>query len=158
MKKGIFDYWEEHPDTEDGTLTEQISAAVDRRTYQEAREDQERAARLKDGIAEQIERGTPPEIVLYSAFELIGLYSGDPEWTKEQRAKLEAVYKDLEQQSLITDNAAIANARLKAAADDFAAKTRATIRTKINGCERLEKALRAALLELDALDGDRKEK
>lgn len=156
--KGIFDYWEEHPNTEGGTLTEQISAAVDRRTYQEAREDQERAARLKDGITEQMERGVSPEIVLYSALELIGLYSGDPEWAKEQRAKLEAVYKDLEQQSLITDNAAVANARLKAAADDFAAKTRAAIRAKINGCERLEKTLRAALMELDALDGHENEK
>lgn len=156
MKKGIFDFWEDHPDEGAAALTEQISAAIEQRTYQEAQEDQERAAQLKDSISDQMERGESPEIVLYSAFELIGLYSADPEWTRTQRARLDAVYKDLAQQSLITDNASIADARLKAAAADFAAKTRRTIRAKLNGCERLEKALRTALQELDTLDGNGK--
>ena len=154
MEKGIFDFWEDHPDEGGGALTEQISAAIEQRTYQEAQADQARAAQLKNSIADQMERGETPEIVLYSAFELIGLYSGDPEWTRTQRARLDAVYKDLAQQSLITDNAAIADARLRAAAADFAAKTRRTIRAKLNGCERLEKALRTALQELDTLDGN----
>lgn len=153
MKKGIFEFWEEHPDTGAGNLTEQISAALDRRTYQDAQEDQKRAARLKASITAQMERGASPEIVLYSALELIGLYSADPEWTKAQRARLDAIYSGLEQQSLIANNAAIADARLKAAADDFAKQARKTIRAKIHVCERLENTLRAALQELDELDG-----
>ncbi len=153
MKKGIFEFWEEHPDEGARTTTEQISAAIYRKTYQDAQEDQERAARIKAGIAAQMERGASPEIVLYSALELIGLYSADPEWTKAQRARLDAIYSGLEQQSLIADNAAIANARLKAAADEYAKQARTTIRAKLHGCERLENTLRAALQELDTLDG-----
>lgn len=159
MGKGYFDYVDALPEGAGvEPLPDQIQAAIAGTTYAERKAELEKAAALKDAIAAQMEQGQEPQFVLYAAFELIGIYAEDPEWAKEQRARLDAVYNGLEQQSFLEDGAAVVAARRQKAAEEYAAKARRAIQTTLNRCAKLEKKLQEALEEVDGLDGGGDEK
>ena len=122
MGHGLFKYAEmnqqEAPDLEDQRPAEGMEKYIQRRA------DLEHAKELMQSIDAQLQQGTPPQYVLYTALRVIGLLSGNTAWEDQQRAKLDTIYKDLAQESLFADNAATAEARLDDQRAQYIDKTR----------------------------------
>lgn len=68
---------------------------------------------LKLAIKQQIETGAPPQYILYAALEAIGSLTDGRAWSDALKAQLDYVYKDLAQESMIVNNAAVSVARLE---------------------------------------------
>lgn len=98
MNKGLFDI---HPRTQ--YAQEDTTSNPDALQREQRAEQLEQAAELKADILRQLQNGTPPESVLYTACKCIALLTAEPDYFTECEKHLDAVYGDLAQQSLETD-------------------------------------------------------
>ena len=142
MGKTLAEYAAQHP-------AEAPQADTAARSYHNRQEERERTEELKQSILQQLQEGNAPELILYTAITLIGMT--DKEWAAECKAILDSVYADLAQQSLLTDNAAAAAARLEKMQRTYNDKTRAQLQRSLNGCKRLSDALKEALQAIDGM-------
>ena len=141
---GLFDL----PDRQAPPDPEQEAAAAD---YQDRQQELEEADGLKDGILRILEQGTDPQIVLYTAVRANGLYSRDPEFTKQAYKYLDAVYGDLAQQSFIVDNAAIAAGRLKEQAEAYRFRLMGQLTRQRNEAQRILKGIEDTLTAINTI-------
>ena len=101
---------------------------------------------------QQLEQGNEPQFILYTALKAIGLLTHDEQWAEAGQKTLDNVYADLAQQSFLTDNAAIAAARLDTMQTAYNEKLRRQLKSQLNGYRRIEKALQEALQAVNALE------
>ena len=150
MKMSIEEYWEKNPIPRPETGRQDIEKTA--RIYEDRQQAAEEIERLKDSITNQLERGNDLQYILYTALTLIGLLTNDTEWAEAGQGILSGIYEGLEQQSLLTDNAAIAAQRLEGMQAAYNEKLRRQLTRSINGYKRIEKALQEALKAVDELD------
>lgn len=92
--------------------------------YRQRQTDLAKSKELMQSIEAQLQQGTPPQYVLYTALRCIGLLSGATDWDERQRAALDELYKGLAQETLFTDNEALALQRLEEQRAQYIDKTR----------------------------------
>ena len=153
MGRGLFELEEVTPAT-DPTPQEAPRQADSMDAYLQRRAALDRSKQLMQAIESQIQQGSPPQYVLYSALRLIGLLTGASEWEARQRETLDTIYKDLAQESLFADNAAIAAQRLEDQRREYVKKQRNTFTRQLKGLAKMERALNEALDALQELDDD----
>lgn len=125
--------------------SERREQAAHARSYTERKEAEAKGAELMAQILRQLENGTAPQTVLYTAVETIGIITGADEWKAAAEKSLASIYADLAQQSFLVDNESIAAERLQARAEEQAAKTRRQLANNLRKCKQLETALQEAL-------------
>jgi hypothetical protein len=86
--------------------------------------------------------------------EIIEILTTDKEWGEELKQILESRYGDIAQESIFVDRALEISGRLDEARERYISATLRRTQTSIRTCERLQKALAAAELELKALQSD----
>ena len=150
MGKTLEEYAAQHPQQEPERERQAIADTA--RSYQDRQQERETVEQLKASIAQQMQEGNAPQYILYTALRAIGILTHDEEWTAAQTQTLDSVYADLAQQSLLTDNAAIAAARLDTMQAQYNEKLRRQLKTQLNGYRRIEKALQDALQAVNALE------
>lgn len=150
MGISLEEYAKLHPMQEEPAEREQMKAAA--RTWAERQEEREQAEQLKRNILTQLQSGNDPQLILYTALKCIGLYSSDAEFTEQAHSCLDTVYADLMQQSLLTDNAAIAAERLESMQSEYNAKLRRSINKQLAGYRRIAAALNEALNAIESID------
>ena len=131
---------------------ERKAMAAQAATIRDRREERERAAQLKESILQQLESGQAPHCILYTAVSAIGLLSQDDEFTSRAQEILNSVYEDLEQQSMINDNAAIAAARLDTMTHEYNGKLRRQLERQLQGYSKIQHGLNEALNALNSLE------
>ena len=124
----------------------------------ERREELEQAQRLKESIAQQIEKGSEPQALLYTALRCIGLLTNDAEWAEATETALDSIYADLAQLSFTIDNAQKERDRLQQMQEEYNGKLRAAIRQKIRQYEKVSKALYAVLDAVEELEPETQDK
>lgn len=144
------EYAKLHPMQEEPAQQEETKAAV--RTWSERQREQQQAEQLKRSILNQLQGGNDPQLILYTALKCIGLYSSDTEFTEQAQSYLDTVYADLMQQSLLTDNAAVAAERLEKMQTDYNGKLRRSINKQLAGYRRIAAALNDALNQIDSME------
>lgn len=149
MGKSLNDYAAAHPLAEN--LAPEIVTTAEK-SAAEYQEEQKKAEQLKKRILAQLEQGMEPEIILYTAFECIGLYSSDLEFANVGKGHLSRVYADLAQRSFIVDNAEIAAARLSDQQAEYNKRLRNGIARQLAGYKKIAQALGGVLDELDRLE------
>lgn len=123
MGNGLFKYAEMNKATADPIPdTPQQRDGMD--NYLQRRAALDKSKELMQSIEAQIQQGTPPQYVLYTALRCIGLLTGATEWDERQRAALDETYKDLAQGSMFADNDALAMQRLEDQQAQYIDKTR----------------------------------
>lgn len=147
MAKSLAEYAAQNPMPEPPQMAQATG-----KSYSERREELDQAERLKGSIAQQIEQGSDPQSILYTALHCIGLYSNDAEWTTATQSALDSIYADLAQLSFTRDNAALERERLQQMQTDYNAKLRAAIRQKIKGLDKVNRALYAVLDAVEEID------
>lgn len=150
MGKSLAEYAAQHPQQEPERERQAIAETA--RSYQDRQQEREQVEQLKASIAQQIQEGNAPQYILYTALQAIGILTHDEEWAQAGKQTLDSVYADLAQQSLLTDNAAIAAQRLDAMRAAYNEKLRRQLKTQLNGYRRIEKALQEALQAVNALE------
>lgn len=123
-------------------------------TLKDRIQDRERAAELMESITEQLEKGNAPQLILYSAISAIGLLTNDPEWAAAAHDTLDTVYADLEQDSFLTDNAAVAAHRLEQMQQNYNEKLKRQLERSIRNYDRLVSSMRETLNIVTGLDPD----
>lgn len=146
--QSLEEYAAAHPQQEPA----QAAIAQTPNPYREREQLREQAAQAKASIMQQLEQGTAPQYILYTAIKAIGTLTQDAEWAEAAQNTLDSVYSDLAQQSLLTDNAAIAAQRLETMQSEYNDKIRRQLQRNLNGYKRLEKALQEALQAVNALE------
>lgn len=146
----LAEYAVQHPQQE----PEQERRTVDEsaRRYREQLQDREQAEELKASILQQLEKGNAPETILYTALRAISILTHDAEWLEAGEKTLDSIYADLAQQSLFTDNAAIAAKRLETMQAGYNDKLRRQLSRQLMGYRRIERALTDALQAVDELE------
>ena len=153
MGKTLAQYAEENPQEMPEAEREQMQrTATMREQARERRQDQAHIERLKQSILTQLEQGNAPQYILYTALEAIGTATQDDEFTEAGKKCLDNVYADLAQQSLLTDNAAIAAARIKEMHDNYNDRLRRQLEKQLTGYQKIAKGLNEALAALDDLE------
>lgn len=137
---------QQEPEQERQTIAETA------RSYRDQMQERDQVESLKTRILQQLEQGNAPELILYTALQVIGILTHDAEWAEAGRQTLDSVYSDLAQQSLFMDNAAIAAQRLDTMQAEYNEKLRRQLQRNLNGCRRIEKALTEAMQAVDELD------
>lgn len=151
MGRGLFEYAEINPTAaETPQEARRGSDSID--TYHARRAAIDHSKQLMEAIESQLEQGTPPQYVLYTALRLIGLLTGAEEWEQRQRAALDAIYKDLAQESLFADNAATAAARLDEQQAQYIDKTRRKLKRIESETGTIYGLIQALLDHLDAME------
>ena len=151
MGNTLAEYAAAHPmDEQPNGEHEAMAAAA--MTAQERKQELENAEQLKSVIMRQLEQGSDPHIILYTALKCIGLYSNDREYTETTTGLMDAVYSDLAQQSFLQDNAAIAAERLKRQQEEFNRQLNSSLKRQLAKYRCIEKALNDALNELSGTD------
>ena len=150
MAKSLAEYAAQNPQPE--PLQEPQAIAGASRSYNDRIAERDQVERIKTSIAQQLQEGSAPQYVLYSALRAIGILTHDEAWAETQEKALDSVYSDLAQQSLLTDNAAIAAERLDAMQADYNAKLRRQLQRQIGGYKRIARALNEALNAVNELD------
>ncbi len=150
MGKSLAEYAAQHPQQE--PKRERQAIAETARSYQDRQQEREAVEQLKASIAQQLQEGNAPQYILYAALRAIGILTHDTEWAEAQKRILDSIYADLAQQSLLTDDAAIAAARLDAMQTQYNDKLRRQLTTQLNGYRRIEKALQEALQAVNVLE------
>lgn len=117
-----------------------------------AQEARRRVDRLKEAITAGMEQGTAPQYLLYGAVDAIAVLDDDAEWAEPIKERLDAIYKDLAQESLLVDNAAIAAARLEEQQREHNEKLRKELNRRLLKQVAIEAAIRQALRALDELE------
>lgn len=148
MAQSLAEYAAKHPGT-DPQDRSAATAATDARTRAD---ELETATRLKAAIASHLEQGDEPQTVLYMALQCIGLLTSDKEWAEQTQQRLDSVYADLAQQSLMRDDAAIERARLDALQVDYNQRLRNSINRQLRGYEKIRRELYAVLDAVNELD------
>lgn len=136
MGRGLFEY------AEDAAQIERPEAGPD--PIREYIRDAEEIGRLKDSVAAQIEQGRDAHVILFAAVKLIGLLTSDDEWTAAQLEQLEATYKDVEQQELLTESQALIDGAIMKRKREYAEKTAAKLNRILKECENLTSSLQLA--------------
>lgn len=149
MAKSLAEYAAQNPQEEP---PQEATAQQEAKTIAERREEWQEAERLKAIISRQIESGTDPQNILYTALSCIGLLTADKEWTEATQGALDTVYADLAQLSFIIDNAEIERERLQKMQEEYNKKLRAAIRQKIRGLDKVNRALYAVLDAVEEID------
>lgn len=149
MAKSLAEYAAQNPQK---MPPQEATARQEAKTIRERREEWEEAERLKESILRQIDSGTAPQTILYTALSCIGLLSADKEWQEAAQAALDTVYADLAQLSLLVDNAAKERERLQQMQTEYSTKLRAAIRHKIRGLDKVNRALYAVLDAVEEID------
>lgn len=150
MGQSLAEYAAQHPQQQPESEREQMQNTAE--SFKDRQQEREQAERLKDGILQQLEQGNAPQYILYAAIKAIGLLSHDPEFTEAGQRYLDHVYADLAQESLVTDNAAIAAHRLEQMQAEYIRKARASLTRQLNGSKRISDAIEKALDELSKLE------
>ncbi len=150
MGKSLAEYAAQHPRQEPEQERQAIAETA--RSCQDRQQERETVEQLKASIAQQLQEGNAPQYILYAALRAIGILTHDTEWAENQKQILNNIYADLAQQSLLTDDAAIAAARLDAMQTQYNDKLRRQLTTQLNGYRRIEKALQEALQAVNALE------
>lgn len=148
MATSLEEYARQHPQQ----APEEQPAAETMGSYLQEIKDKEAVEQLKAGMLQQLENGNEPQFVLYTAIKAIGILTHDKEFAEAGKRALDAVYGDLAQQSLLTDNAAIAMQRLEERRAEYNEKMRRELNRNLAGYRRLEQALKDALKTIDILD------
>lgn len=148
--KTLEEYAAQHPQTEPERERQAIAGTA--RRFREQMQERETVDQLKESILQQLEQGNAPELILYTALRAIGLLTHDDQWTEAGQKSLDAVYSDLAQQSLLTDNAAIAAHRLETMQTAYNEKMRRQITRSLTEYRRIERALQEALQAIDAIE------
>ena len=147
---GLEEYARLHPITEE--RLKEITANNPATVREDTRATREEVERLKRCIASQLAQGAAPHAVLYTAIKAIGLLTNDAAWQQEQAGKLDAVFSDLEQQSIWNDNREAARERLEAQQTAYKDKTRRQLINQKNGLRRVLEALDKVEAELNLID------
>ena len=142
-----------HPKAQEEPETERRA----RQVYEDRQQEREEVIRLKQAITRQLEEGTEPQFILFTAMKAIGVMTHDKAWVENGKRILDSIYADLAQQSFLTDTAAIEAQRLDDMQADYREKLKKQLNRNLNGCGKIERALREALKELDGLDKEDKE-
>ena len=150
MGTSLAEYAAQHPQQEPARERQAVADAA--RSYHDAQVEREQVARLKASIAQQLQEGNAPQFILYAALQAIGILTHDAEWAQAGAQQLDSVYSDLAQQSMLTDTAAEAAARLEAMQRRYNDKLRRQLRAQLSGYHRIEKALQEALQAVDAIE------
>ena len=143
MGKSLEEYAAQHPQLEPERERETVAAAA--RSFRDQKEERELIAQLKASITQQLQAGSAPELILYTALRAIGILSHDEEWAEAGRQQLDSIYSDLAQESLLTDNAAVAAQRLEDLRGKYNDRLRRQLTSQLNGYRKVEKALLDAL-------------
>lgn len=152
MAKSLAQYAAENPQEMPETEREQMQhTATMREREQERRQEQAQIVKLKASIIAQLEQGNDPQYILYTALEVIGTATHDEEFTKTGKQCLDKVYEDLAQQSLLTDNAAIAAARIKEMQESYNDRLRRQLEKQLTGYQKIARGINDALAALDDL-------
>lgn len=150
MAKGFFDVQQQEPYRTAGDALQKSAQAA--QTWRQA---QAEAAPIKEQIRQEIEAGQAPQLILYQALKVIGILTGDPEFTATTTAKLDTVYKDLEQQALFQNNEKIAQERLAAQQRETNERTRRSLLIQLSKQRKVESAIQEAIKALaEILDTD----
>lgn len=150
MAKTLEEYAAQHPQQEPERERQAIAETA--QTYRERRQEREQAEQLKASILQQLEQGNAPQYILYTALEAIGTATHDEEFTKTGKQFLDKVYEDLAQQSLLTDNAAIAAARIEEMQASYNDRLRRQLEKQLTGYQKIARGLNDALTALDDLE------
>lgn len=121
-------------------------------TMKDIAQERERALELMESITEQLDKGNAPQLILYTAIKAIGLLANAPEWTEAAHGALDAVYADLEQDSFITDNSAVAAHRLEEKQHQYNEKLRRQLERDIRNYDRLVNSMRDTLATLSSIE------
>lgn len=150
MGKSLAEYAAAHPLPVPDPDRQAMKATA--RNYRERQQDRETVEQLKESIMQQLEQGSAPQFILYPALKAIGILTNDQAWTDKGQKILDSVYADLAQQSLLTDNAAVAAQRLDQMQADFITRAKKRTQQNINACVKLQKELNAAMNTLTELE------
>lgn len=148
--KSLAEYAAEHPFT--GTPAGQNSITETARSYAERMDELQTIDVLMQTITKQLKQGTPPQYILYSAVDAIGILTHNEEWHNEANKILCETYSDLAQQSLLREEEATAAERLEALQTAYNNRLRKNITQRLKGYQQIEKALTEALAALNAID------
>lgn len=148
MGKSLEEYARLHPQPEPDQRAMEETA----RTYNDRQQEREIVEQLKASILRQLEQGNEPQIILYTALKAIGILTQDAQWAADGQEILDKVYSDLAQESLLTDNAATAAARLDTMQATYNEKLRRQLKSQLNGYKRIEKALQEALQAVNTME------
>lgn len=121
-------------------------------TMRDIAQEREQALGLMESVTEQLDKGNAPQLILYTAIKAIGLLANAPEWMEAAHGALDAVYADLEQDSFITDNAAVAAHRLEEKQHQYNEKLRRQLERDIRNYDRLVNSMRDTLVTLSSVD------
>ncbi len=149
MGISLSEYAAQHPQQEPEPEFTQIGAVG---AFKERQQERDQAEQLKESILHQLQQGNTPETILYTAIRAIGLLSQDREFAETGQRYLDSLYADLEQQSLLTDNAAVAARRLEQKQRDYNKRLRNSLNRHLKGYQRIAEALEQALEAVDNLD------
>lgn len=152
MAKSLAEYAAQNPQE---MPPQEATARREAKSIAERREEWTEAERLKESILRQIDSGTAPQTILYTALSCIGLLTADKEWTEAAQTALDTVYADLAQLSLLVDNAEKERERLQQMQTDYNAKLRAAIRQKIRGLDKINRALFAVLDAVEEIEPEK---
>ena len=153
MGRGLYDYAKMTPTAAE--VPQAISRepdAIDK--YREQQAAIEKTKYLMESIEAQLQQGAPPQNVLYTALRCIALLTGANDWEQRQREALDAIYKDLAQESLFTDNAVIAAARLEDQKAQYIEKTRRRLKRIESETSTVYGLVQAVYGHLAALEDD----
>lgn len=152
MAKSLAEYAAQNPQE---MPPQEATARREAKSIAERREEWTEAERLKESILRQIDSGTAPQTILYTALSCIGMLTADKEWTEAAQSSLDTVYADLAQLSLLVDNAEKERERLQQMQTDYNTKLRAAIRQKIRGLDKVNRALYAVLDAVAEIDPEK---
>lgn len=145
MKQSLYDYAAEHPKT--APLEEQ---AIGSKTIQERWDELDKARELQSLIIRQLQKGDPPQVILYTAIKCIELFSEDEEWAQQAQGQLNKIYEDLAQLSLDIDAAEIERQRLEKLQEEYAQKLQKDIKRRIRGLEAIRAELETVLTDVES--------
>lgn len=143
MGKGFFDVAQQEPYRTAGDALKQSAQAA--QTWKQA---QAEAAPIKAQIRREIEAGDAPQLILYQALKVIGILTGDPEFTAATTVILDEVYKDLDQLALFQNNERIAQERREAQLREVNEATQRSLTRQLKKQQHVVIAITAALKAL----------
>lgn len=145
MGKSLADYAAENPNPDQMPIKESESVAETAALYSLRETKRNRVEELKDCIAQEIQQGIEPELILFPAIQAIGTMTDDPAWTEAQLNILDGLYRDYRQQSLFVSDEVVKARRLETMQQEYSGKLRRQLQRQLTGYRRIEKALTEAL-------------
>ena len=150
MAKSLSEYAAQHPQEQPAPEREQTTATAD--IIRERQQEQAEAERLKQSITRQLEKGEPPQAILYSAVKAIGILSHDAAWAEAAQATLDGVWADLAQQSLFINADETAAARLQEQQQAYIDKLRRQTERQQDRLRKISKGLQDVINAIDEHD------